>query len=95
MGTGCSRCNALYESVCARVKALGLSVKVEKITDMETIAQMGVMSVPAVVIDGALVYSGGSVTEEVIDGWLTGQRKTDGEGKKGCCCCCSCGETDA
>jgi small redox-active disulfide protein 2 len=94
LGTGCSRCSSLYEAVRTRVGELGLSVSVEKITDMAAIAQMGVMSVPAVVIDGAVVHAGGNVTDAMIDQWLTGQSKKETEERKGCCCCCSCGDKE-
>lgn len=52
MGTGC--CHALYE---AASEALGEG-SVEYVTDMSRIAEAGVMTLPALVVDGKVVSAG-------------------------------------
>lgn len=54
MGTGCKKCHSLYESA---VQALGEG-SVEYVTDMARIAEAGVMTLPALVVDGKVVSAG-------------------------------------
>lgn len=54
MGTGCKKCHALYE---AASEALGEG-SVEYVTDMSRIAEAGVMTLPALVVDGKVVSAG-------------------------------------
>lgn len=55
LGTGCSSCHKMYENV---KKAVGEDADVEYITDLETIIQYGVMTMPALVADEEVVSSG-------------------------------------
>ena len=50
LGAGCKSCHEQYENAKAAVKAMGLSVEVEYITDMEKVMAYGVMSMPAIVV---------------------------------------------
>lgn len=58
LGAGCKSCHALLESAQAAVKALGLPVEVEYITDMEKIMAYGVMQMPALVVNEQIVSMG-------------------------------------
>ena len=58
LGAGCKACHAQYENAKAAVQALGLSVEVEYITDMEKVMAYGVMSMPAIVVNEQLVSMG-------------------------------------
>ena len=58
LGAGCKSCHQQYENVKAAVAALGLSVEVEYITDMERIMEYGVMSMPAIVVNEKVVSAG-------------------------------------
>ena len=58
LGAGCKSCHAQYENVKAAVQALGLSVEVEYITDMEKVMEYGVMSMPAIVVNDQIVSMG-------------------------------------
>ncbi len=51
LGGGCKSCKALYENTQKAVTALGLSVEVEYITDMQKVMKYGVMSMPALVVN--------------------------------------------
>lgn len=55
---GCASCHAQYENVKEAVKAMGLSVEVEYITDMEKVMAYGVMSMPALVVNEQVVSMG-------------------------------------
>ena len=58
LGSGCSSCHALYENTQTAVKAMGLSMKVEYITDLKIIMEYGVMSIPALVVNEKVVSTG-------------------------------------
>ena len=58
LGAGCKACHEQYENAAAAVKALGLPVEVEYITDMEKVMGYGVMSMPAIVVNEQVVSMG-------------------------------------
>ena len=58
LGAGCKSCHTQYENAKAAVKAMGLSVEVEYITDMEKVMAYGVMSMPAIVVNEKVVSMG-------------------------------------
>lgn len=58
LGGGCSRCNQLEASVKEAITQLGLNVEIEHVKDFEKIAAYGVMSTPALVINGKVVSCG-------------------------------------
>lgn len=58
LGSGCKNCHALLESTKEAVKAMGLSVEVEYVTDMQKIMEYGVMSMPALVVNEKVVSMG-------------------------------------
>ena len=58
LGAGCKSCHEQYENAKAAVKALGLDLQVEYITDMEKVMGYGVMSMPAIVVNEQVVSMG-------------------------------------
>lgn len=58
LGAGCKSCHEQYENAKAAVQALGLSVEVEYVTDMEQVAAYGVMQMPAIVVNETVVSMG-------------------------------------
>ncbi len=58
LGAGCKSCHEQYENAKAAVKAMGLDLEVEYITDMEKIMSYGVMSMPAIVVNEQVVSMG-------------------------------------
>ena len=58
LGAGCKSCHEQYENAMTAVKALGLPVEVEYITDMEKVMGYGVMSMPAIVVNEKVVSMG-------------------------------------
>ena len=58
LGAGCKSCHEQYENAMAAVKAMGLSMEVEYITDMEKVMGYGVMSMPTIVVNEQVVSMG-------------------------------------
>jgi small redox-active disulfide protein 2 len=58
LGTGCSKCKNLYENTRKAVEESGTTVEVVKVEDIPSIMKYGVMSTPALVIDGTVHFSG-------------------------------------
>ena len=58
LGAGCKSCHEQYENAKAAVKAMGLPVEVEYITDMEQVMTYGAMSMPAIVVNEKVVSMG-------------------------------------
>ena len=58
LGAGCKSCHEQYENAKEAVKAMGLSVEVEYITDMQKVMEYGVMSMPAIVVNEKVVSMG-------------------------------------
>ena len=57
-GTGCAKCMKLAENAQAAVSELGLDYSVEKVTDLAAIIDAGVLTTPALVINGEVKSSG-------------------------------------
>ena len=55
LGAGCKCYHEQYENAKEAVKAMGLSVEVEYITDMQKVMEYGVMSMPAIVVNEKVV----------------------------------------
>ena len=51
--------------------AAGVEVDIVKVEDRAEIERAGVLSTPAVVIDGRIVHSGGLPSQSEVQGWLT------------------------
>lgn len=58
LGMGCKKCALLTAHTEAAAKELGIDYEIEKVTDIDKIIDMGVMSTPALAIDGSVVLSG-------------------------------------
>jgi small redox-active disulfide protein 2 len=70
LGSGCSKCNKTAESISKIAEDLGVSIQLEKDTSPQSLLKYGVMSTPAVVLDGTLVHSGSIPHRESIESWL-------------------------
>ena len=66
LGPGCSKCKMLAAHAEAAARDLGLEYVVEKIADINTITEFGVMVTPALAVDGKVVVSGRVPTTEQI-----------------------------
>lgn len=67
LGSGCAKCNQLEEATVAALRQLGMDPAVDHVTDFSQIAAYGVMSTPALVVDGKVVAYGKVLkTDEVV-----------------------------
>ena len=58
LGMGCSNCNKLYQNALEAAKQSGKEVEVTKVEDIQKIMSYGVMSTPALVVDGVVKVKG-------------------------------------
>lgn len=58
LGAGCASCHKQYEYAMEAIKALGLDVEVEYVTDMAKVMEYGVMSMPAIVVNEKVISMG-------------------------------------
>lgn len=70
LGKGCSRCESTIQRIQREAAELGVTVQIKKITDEVEIVKNGVMTTPAVKIDGKIVHSGGIPSIETVHSWL-------------------------
>ncbi len=67
LGSGCSKCNQLEAATKAALEQLGMDTAIDHVTDFSQIAAYGVMTTPALVVDGKVVSYGKALkTDEVI-----------------------------
>ncbi len=67
LGSGCAKCNQLEAAAKAALEQLGMDTAIGHVTDFSQIAAYGVMSTPALVVDGKVVSYGKVLkTEEVV-----------------------------
>lgn len=66
LGSGCAKCQSLEEATKEALKDMGLSISVEHVTDFAEIARYGVMSTPALAVDGKVVSYGKVLKKEEI-----------------------------
>ena len=58
LGMGCQKCGALAQRAEQAARELGLAYSIEKVTDAELIARSGIMSTPALVVNGHVRLEG-------------------------------------
>lgn len=67
LGSGCAKCNQLEAATKAALEQLGMDATIDHVTDFARIAAYGVMSTPALVVDGKVVsYGKVLTTDEVV-----------------------------
>lgn len=64
--TGCSHCSAMRENVREAVRSMGLEDELDCVSDITSIAKLGVMATPSLIVDGRLVSSGKVLPPEQI-----------------------------
>lgn len=72
LGPGCARCGTLAENAREAVKVSGVDATVEERHDPMEIVQMGILTTPALVIDGELVLAGHVATVPQLEEMFTG-----------------------
>jgi small redox-active disulfide protein 2 len=71
LGTGCAKCKALEKATKEAVEKTGVNATITKVEDIVEIMQFGVMTTPALVVDGEIVVKGKVPTVDEISKILT------------------------
>ncbi|MEJ5168233.1 MAG: thioredoxin family protein [Arcobacteraceae bacterium] len=71
LGTGCAKCKSLEEVAKQAVAKVGGFHEVKKVEDIVEIMNYGVMSTPALVIDGVVKSSGKMLSVDEIVNFMT------------------------
>lgn len=66
LGSGCAKCQALEKATVEALTELGMDSTVDHVTDFAQIASYGVMSTPALVVDGKVVSYGRVLTKDEV-----------------------------
>ncbi|MFM6189198.1 MAG: thioredoxin family protein [Planktothrix sp.] len=71
LGTGCKKCQQLEANAKEAIAALNLEAEVLHMTDPIEIAKRGVLSTPALAINGKIVSKGKLITSAEIESLLS------------------------
>ena len=74
LGTGCAKCKDAFKLIEETAKSKGFNGFISKVEDMAEIISYGVISLPAVVIDGKIVAVGSVLTKAQIENWFEDQK---------------------
>jgi small redox-active disulfide protein 2 len=58
LGMGCATCNKLEDAVRLAIREMGIDAQVDHVKDIKKIMTYGVMTTPALVIDGVVKSAG-------------------------------------
>lgn len=70
LGPGCARCKAMEQNVINALAEMSVGADVEKVTDINSIADYGVMMTPGLVINGKVKVFGRVPDKEEIKKWI-------------------------
>lgn len=86
LGSGCANCDKLEAATREAAANLGVEATFEKVSDFAQIMSFGVMTTPALVVDGAVKVAGRVPSVADIERFLAGGAdKGAGCGCGGCC----------
>ena len=71
-GPGCAKCKQAEEIIRRVVAEAGADAEVEKVGEIREMVKAGVMSTPAVAVDGVVKLAGRVPKPEEVKAWLTG-----------------------
>jgi len=66
IGNGCRKCIELEKRVREAITVLDIKAEVEHIYDVNRMAEMGIVSTPALILDGKVILSGILPTNEYL-----------------------------
>lgn len=75
LGSGCAKCNELEANVKEALAELGMDTTIDHVTDFAQIAAYGVMSTPALVVDGKVVAYGKVLKKDEVMKILRGRKQ--------------------
>ena len=70
LGSGCRHCEITANVIAQAAQEAGVEIQIEKVTDIAAIMAYGVMSTPAVVVDGKVVHAGGIPGPDQVRTWV-------------------------
>lgn len=70
LGSGCAKCETLFNLTKKAVGEMGVMAQIEKVEDIVTISEYGVVSTPAFVVNGEVKTVGRVLNVEEIKGFL-------------------------
>jgi len=70
LGTGCASCKITIEMIRDMADKKGLGIELEKVEELAEIVAAGVMSTPAVMVNGEVVHAGGIPKKDKVKQWL-------------------------
>jgi small redox-active disulfide protein 2 len=70
-GPGCASCEKAQKVVEAAIAAKKIQVTLTKVTDFQEMAQLGVFSTPAVVVDGEVKCVGRAPKQSEVEEWIS------------------------
>jgi len=70
-GPGCASCEKVQKTVEAAIAAKGVEAVVIKVKDFQEIAKLGILSTPAVVINGKVMCVGRVPKQSEVEQWIS------------------------
>jgi small redox-active disulfide protein 2 len=71
VGPGCKNCKALFVNVQMALNRKHINATLEYVTDMEAIANTGIMRTPGLIIDGVVISQGKVLAPIEIESYLS------------------------
>lgn len=92
IGSSCPNCKKFYDSICQIASEMQIGEAIEYVDDLRETIKIGVMTSPALLIDGEVVLVGGHHSPEAIKNSLINCKKSEVEAifadqVSGCSCC--------
>lgn len=71
-GPGCAKCKQTEDLVRRVVAEIGVETEIAKVSDIKDMITAGIMSTPAVAVDGVVKVSGRVPKADEVKQWITG-----------------------
>jgi small redox-active disulfide protein 2 len=69
-GSGCKNCINTAELIEKTATQLEIEIKMEKVSDLQAIMEAGIVSTPAISVDGKIVHSGSVPDQRIVKSFL-------------------------
>lgn len=70
LGSGCANCQTTFQLIESVLAEQNIDATLDKIEDLQRIMSYGVMSTPAIVVNGVVVHTGSVPKRDAIKEWL-------------------------
>lgn len=87
-GPGCAKCTETEKLVKEVAAAKGGNITVQKVSDLKEMMAAGVMSTPAVAIEGVVKSTGKVPSREEVAAWIDGAAGSPASSAPASGCCC-------